>query len=130
MTQPSDPSVSTESSRDPQDPAGSTSDLYQLVPSRRRSELREALDAATGYGQDDRDGVSALDPATNLPDSKKHTLPRLATFFEGVASNALGGLLATLIVALALFSWTHFHASHSPAKHLPPRPAATATTSR
>ena len=130
MTRPSDPSVSTGSSRAPQDPAGSTIDLYRLVPSRPRSELREALDAATGYGQADHDGVSAPDPATDLPDGKKRTRPSLAAFFEGVVSNALGGVLATLIVALAIFLWTHFHAGHSPAKHLPPRPAATATTRR
>lgn len=130
MTRPSDPSVSTGSSRDPQDPASSSIDLYRLVPSRPRSELREALDAATGYGQADHDGVSAPDPATDLPDGKKRTRPSLATFFEGVVSNALGGVLATLIVALAIFLWTHFHAGHSPAKHLPPRPVATATTRR
>jgi hypothetical protein len=130
MTRPFDPSVSTESSRDPQEPASSAGDLHRLVPSRPRSELREALDAATGYGQNDHGGVCAPDPATDLPDGKKRTWPRLAAFFEGVVSNALGGVLATLIVALGIFLWTHFHAGHSHAKHLPPRPAATAATRR
>ena len=130
MTRPSDPSVSTGSSRDLQDPASSTRDGTGRSSSRPRSKLPEALDAATGYGRADHDGVSAPDPATDLPGGKKRTRPRLATFFEGVVSNALGGVLATLIVALAIFLWTHFHAGDSPAKHLPPRPAATATTRR
>jgi hypothetical protein len=90
----------------------------------RHSELREALDAATGHGE----GVPAPDPATDQPDGKKRTPRRLAAFFEGVLSNALGGILATLIVALAIFLWTHSHVGHSPANHLPVRPTATATT--
>jgi hypothetical protein len=89
-----------------------------------------ALDAATGHGQDDRDDAATPDPvATDQPAGKKHVLSRLAVFFEGVLSNALGGILATFIVALAVFLWAHFHAS-PPAHHPPARPAATATTSR
>ncbi|MDQ2812895.1 MAG: hypothetical protein M3Z75_13720 [Actinomycetota bacterium] len=94
----------------------------------RRSELREALDAATGHGQDERDDVSVPDPATGQPNSKKRTLRWLAAFFAGVLSNALGGILTILIVALAIFLWTHSHAGHSPANHLPIRSTAAATT--
>ncbi len=130
MTRPSDTSGSTWSSPDPHDPTSPTSDLYRLMPPRRRSELREALDAATGQGQYDRGDAPAPDPAaTDQPESKKHALPRLAAFFEGVLSNALGGILATLIVAIAVFLCAHFHASQSPARHAPAWPAATATAS-
>jgi hypothetical protein len=130
MTRPSDPSGSTGSSNDPHDSANSASGSRRLVPSSRRSELREALDAATGSGQDDCGGMSAPDLAADHPDGKPRTMPRSAAFFGGVLSNALGGVLATLIVALAILLWTHFHSSHPPADHLPARPAATATTRR
>ena len=129
MNRPSDPYGSPRSSPGPHDPARPTSDLYRVMPPRRRSELREALDAATGHGQDDRDDAAAPDrAATDQPAGKEHVLSRRAVFFEGVLSNALGGILATLIVALAVFLWAHFHASH-PAHHPPARPAATATPS-
>jgi hypothetical protein len=130
MNRPSDPYGSPWSPPGPHDPARPTSDLCRLMPPRRRSELREALDAAAGHGQDDRDDTAAADPAaTDQPVGKKHVLSRRAVFFEGVLSNALGGILATLIVTLAVFLWAHFHASHPPAHHPPARPAATATPS-
>ena len=130
MTRPSDPSGSTGSPNDPHDRATSASDSRWLVPPSRRSELREALDAPAGFGQDDRDGMSVPDHAADQPDGRTRTIPQLAAFFGGVLSNALGGVLATLIVALAIFLWTHFYARHPPAHRPPTPPAATATTGR
>jgi hypothetical protein len=57
-------------------------------------------------------------------------MTRSAAFAEGVLSNALGGVLATLIVAIAVFLWAYFHAGPSPAHHPQAPPAATATGHR
>jgi len=99
------------------------------MPPRRRSELREALDAATGGGQDDHDDVPAADPVlAGSPAGRKGAHPRLAPFFGGVLSNALGGILTAIALAVAAYLWTYLHhVGHSPAQHPATPPAATAT---
>jgi hypothetical protein len=125
MTRPTDPS----SMWFPLDPDEPTSELYRLMPPRRRSESREALDAAAGQDQDDHDDVPAADPAlAGPPADRKGAPPRLAPFFGGVLSNALGGVLTAIALAAAAYLWTHLHhAGQFPAQRPPTPPAATAT---
>lgn len=107
----------------PQDPDEPTSEPYRLMPPRRRSELREALDAATGADRDD--AVAPAAPVLSGPPADtKGTRRQVAPFFGGVISNALGAILATAIVALSVYLWAHFH--H--AGHPPDRPAPSAAT--
>jgi hypothetical protein len=106
----------------PPDPDEPTSELYRLTPPRRRSELREALDAAAGVSREDTAAL-AVPVLQGAPASRKG----IASFFGGVISNALGAILATIAVALSLYLWAHFF---HPAGHPPVRPAATATAHR
>jgi hypothetical protein len=114
------------------DPYEPTREVYRLMPPRRRSVLREALDAAAGAGHD-RQAVDRAEPEpvpSRVPAASPERVRRpIASFLGSVAANALGGILATVAVALAVFLWAHFdHASHPPAS--PPRPSATSATAR
>jgi len=112
---------------DPPDPYEPTSELYRLTPPRRhRSELREALDAATGQDRQDADATGG--PVFSGPPAVVNgTRKAFAAFFRDVISNALGGILVVVVLALAALLWAHFHhAARPPAR--PTQPAATATT--
>ena len=114
----------------PIDPDEPTSELYRLTPP-RRSELREALDAATGRGRQlgRDDAASDGEPILSGPTGKKDARPRFAPFFGSVVTNAIGGILATATVALTVYLWMHFHHPGHPSARLS-RPAATATARR
>jgi hypothetical protein len=114
----------------PPDPYEPTSELYRLMPPRRqRSELREALDAATGRDHQDADaaGVSTGGPVFSGPPAvRKGPRKAFPAFFRDVTSNAVGGVLAAAVLALAALLWAHFHhAARPPAR--PDRPVSTAT---
>lgn len=75
--------------RTPTDPDEPTSEPYRLMPP-RRSELREALDAAAGRGQ--RDGTTA-DIANVIlagPDKISERTRRRRAWFSGTVQNAVG----------------------------------------
>jgi hypothetical protein len=110
----------------PPDPHEPTSELYRLMPPRRqRSELREALDAATGHDHQDAGAIGG--PVFSGPPAvPKRTRKAFAAFFRDATSNALGGILTVVVLAVAALLWAHFHhAVRPPAR--PDRPAATAT---
>jgi hypothetical protein len=114
----------------PADPDEPTSELYRLMPPRRRSELREALDAASGRDHDDRDpaGAEPLVVLSGSPAGRKYA-ERIGRFFVGALSNGLGGIITVVALALAAFLWAHFHhAGHPPAP--PVRPAVTTPAGR
>lgn len=113
----------------PPDPYEPTSEPYRLMPPpRQRSELREALDAATGRDHQDADAAaSSTGPVLSGPPAvRKGTRKAFAAFFRDVTSNAVGAILAVAVLALAALLWAHFHhAARPPAR--PDRPASTAT---
>ena len=79
----------------PPDPYEPTSEPYRLTPPRRRSELREALDAATG--QDAGGAASDAGPIfSGTPAGRKGTRKwkPFVPFLGGVIANALGTILA------------------------------------
>jgi hypothetical protein len=85
----------------PVDPDEPTSELYRLMPPRRRSELREVLDDAAGGAER---GDSAA-PAAAARGARR----TIGSFLGSVTANALGGILAAGGVALIVYLWVHFH---------------------
>jgi hypothetical protein len=126
MTRPSGPPSCGWSSQGQCTLGDMTRDL-QCVGPQRRSEPRGEPDAGTGPGPARRSDGAAADPgATIHPAVSRQALRRFAALSAVVLSNALSGVLSTIIVALAVFLWAHFHASHPLARHVLTRPAATA----
>jgi hypothetical protein len=102
--------------RDPDEP---TSELYRLMPPRRpRSELREALDAATGRDRA-APGLEAGGPGA------KRTGSWLGPFLGNTFANAAGAILAAIVIAVVSYLFAH-HVGHAPARQSPARPSATA----
>ena len=111
----------------PPDPDEPTSELYRLMPPRPRSELREALDAATGR---DRAAPGHYDKAAPAPAPEpgrplaKRSGTWLSPFLNNTFASAAGAILAAIVIALASYLLAH-HASHTPARQSPARPSAT-----
>jgi hypothetical protein len=126
MTRTTDPSPA-QPAHGPRQPA---SGQRRPKPARRRSELREALDAATGRDQDGHE-VPSAGPATEAPPAgSKETGSLLAPFFGGVISNALGGILAAILLALGAFLWAHVHHPGHPPAQRPVAPASASAAGR
>jgi hypothetical protein len=106
----------------PPDPDEPTSELYRLMPPRRRSEIREALDAATGserqagHNAEDSDEVILSGPADG--NVSWHARPWVR-WTGGVATALLVTIVGTVVASL-LYGW--LASSPSP----PAQPAPTA----
>jgi hypothetical protein len=112
----------------PPDPDEPTSELYRLMPRRPRSELREALDAATGRDHAEPGHYGEATPAAALePDgpSAKRTGTWLGPFLGNTLANAAGAILAALVIAFVSYLLVH-HASHTPARLPTARPSSIA----
>jgi hypothetical protein len=95
-------------------------------PRPRRSQLRAALDAATGADRDDVGDLPVLPgPAADAKSPRR----RFGPFFGNVASNTLGGLLVLAIAAMSACLWAYLH-HPAPAAARPGRPAATTPAAR
>ena len=110
--------------RDPDEP---TSELYRVMPPRPRSEIREALDAATGR---DRTGPWEAAPA---PETGRMGAKRrgswLGPFLGNTLANTVGAILAAILIAIVSYLFAH-HAGHdAQARQAPARPSATAVRS-
>jgi hypothetical protein len=115
--------------RDPDEP---TSELYRLMPPRRaRSEIREALDAATGR---DRAGPGAGEAVPPVGQETGGTGARrtgswLRPFVGSALANAAGTILAAIVIATVSYLFAHY-VGHAPSRHQPlTRPSATAVHS-
>jgi hypothetical protein len=96
----------------------------------RRSELRQALDAAAGRGQQDERAGSAADAAEVIlagPGAVSERARRRRTWLSGAVQNAVGGIITAAILALVAYLAAHFlhHPGH-PAAPAPPRATVTA----
>jgi hypothetical protein len=108
----------------PGDPDEPTSDLYRLMPA-RRSELREALDAVAGRGQQDELADSEAD-APGVILAGQSAVSRRArhrrAWISGAMQNAVGGIITAAIVAIAAYLAAHY--IHHPGAPGSPRAVA------
>lgn len=109
----------------PPDPDETAGELYRLMPSRQRSEIREALDAATGRdralsgpGHEARPEPGGLAPA-------KRRAAWLGPFLSSTAANVAGGIIVVIVVAVTTYLFAH-HGSRTVVRQPPASHSATA----
>jgi hypothetical protein len=87
----------------PPDPDEATGELYRLLPRRRPSELREALDAAQGVGGPDNDPIVLISPDQpwwrNLAARARPASRRALGWASGLVTLTLAGVLSLVIYA-------------------------------
>jgi hypothetical protein len=87
----------------PPDPDEPTSEIYRLMPPRRRpSQLREALDVACGTGSGDGDGGLIMPPRRRwraLAAKARPASRRALGWAGGLATLTLAGILSLVIYA-------------------------------
>jgi hypothetical protein len=110
----------------PPDRDESTSELYRLMPSRPRSEIREALDAATGRDRSVPGLSHETGPEFGGLNPPKRRAAWLGPFLSNTAANVVGGIIVIIVVALATYLFAH-HTSRTVIRQLPASPSAAAS---
>lgn len=110
----------------PPDPDESSSELYRLIPPRPRSEIREALDAATGRARSVPGCSHETGPESGGVNPAERRGAWLGPFLSNTAANVVGGIIVIIVVALATYFFAH-HSSRTIIRQVPASPSETAS---
>jgi hypothetical protein len=111
----------------PPDPDETASELYRLLPSRPRSEIRGALDAASGRDRTVSGPSHEARPESGGLAPAKRRVAWLGPFLSSTAANVAGGIIVAIVIALTTYLLAH-HASHTAVRPPPASPSATAVS--
>jgi hypothetical protein len=109
----------------PPDPDETAGELYRLMPSRPRSEIREALDAATGRDRTVSGSSHEARPEPGGLAPARRTAAWLGPFLSSTAANVAGGIIVVIVIAVMTYLFAH-HGSRTVVRQPPPSPSATA----